>query len=348
MAISFSSFFLYGQDECAFILEEAQDMFDAGLIETIPAKLSQCLETGFTKEEKLQAHKLIILSYLFDDNVEKAEEAMLSFLSDFPAYVPVATDPSEFITLMNTYDTRPVLMLGGSLGFNFSFPMVTERLGTYNYIAYPGTYAPGGAGFHGSFRVERRILSSFDFSAELAYAYNRFDFYLDTELDPQPFTGEITDFSIIDYYETQNKILMPLGVSYKFTESDFSPFATLGVCPGVLFSANGDGFRQYKNTGDTRYDPVPVAGVNILPMRRVFNAWAFLGTGFKFRFGPGEFFLDARFYMNVLNQYRPGSDRFIQKLAFESFYVSDNLLLNNLAVSAGYMFPIYNPKKKEE
>lgn len=340
--------FASGQNECAFILQEAQEMFDAGLIEAIPAKLSSCLaEEGFTKDEELQAYKLIILSYLFDDNMEEAESSMLEFLQSFPAYIPVATDPQEFITLMKTYDTRPVLMLGGSLGLNFSFPVATGRVGVFNYSEYPGNYAPGGAGFHGSFRVSRRVNSNLDLTAEALYAYNRFDFYLDTDVEDQSFTGEITDFSIIDYYETQNRIYLPLGATYKLFEGKFNPFVSAGIVPSLLFDATGEGLRQYKNTGDTRYDPVPVAGVKILEMRRVFNAWAYIGAGAKYKIGPGEFFMDARFYVNLLNQVRPGADRFNQKLAFESFYVSDDLLLNNLTISAGYMFPIYNPKKKE-
>ena len=340
--------FASGQNECAFILQEAQEMFDAGLIETIPSKLASCLaDDGFTNEEELQAHKLIILSYLFDDNLEQAETSMLAFLNHFPAYVPVATDPREFITLMETYDTRPVLMLGGSLGFNFSFPIVSGKVGVFNYSKSPGNYVPGGAGFHGSFRMSRRAGAKIDLMAELQYAYNRFDFYLETDVEDQSFTGEITDFSIIEYYETQNRIYLPLGASYKLFDGKFTPYISAGIVPSMLFDATGDGLRLYKNTGAVRYDPVPVSGVKILEMRRIFNAWAYLGAGATYKIGPGEFFIDARFYVNLLNQFRPGADRFNQKLAFESFYVSDDLLLNNLMISAGYMFPIYNPKKKE-
>ena len=46
----------YAQQECAYELEEAQEMFNAGLIENIPAKLEGCLKNGFTKEGHLREH----------------------------------------------------------------------------------------------------------------------------------------------------------------------------------------------------------------------------------------------------------------------------------------------------
>lgn len=336
---------LSAQEGCAFILEEAQDMFDAGLIETVPEKLSGCLEQGFTSEEKLQAYKLVILSYLYDDNLEDADRVMLEFLSEYPAYESVATDPREFIVLMESYDRRPVLMIGGSLGANFTFPLVTGRLGTYNYVSNEGNYLPGGAGFHGSFRINKRLNERFGLSGEITFSHNRFDFYLDNETEEQVFTGEITDFTKIDYYETQNRLSIPLSVNYQINSDGLRATILIGMAPSLLFTATGDGYREYANTDKTRYDPVNVSNVDIMSVRRFLNLAAFAGIGLEYKVGPGELFMDARFCVQMLNQVPQGSDRFVQKLAFESFYVTDNLLLNHVTISAGYMFPIYHPKK---
>lgn len=336
------------QEGCAYTLEEAQDMFDAGLIESVPEKLSGCLHRGFTSEEKLQAYKLVILSYLYDDNLEDADRVMLEFLSEYPSYEPVATDPREFIVLMESYDRRPVLMIGGSLGINFTFPLITGRMGTYNYSTNEGNYLPGGAGFHGSFRIDKQLNERFGLSGEISFSHNRFDFYLDNDTEDQAFTGEITDFSNIEYYETQNRLSIPLSVNYNLNNSRLRPTFLLGVAPSILFTATGDGYREYANTDKTRYDPVIVSNVEIMPVRRFINLVAFAGIGLEYKVGPGELFMDARFCVQVLNQVPQGADRFVQKLAFETFYVTDNLLLNHVAISAGYMFPIYHPKKISE
>ncbi|MEX0988024.1 MAG: outer membrane beta-barrel protein [Bacteroidales bacterium] len=340
--------FISAQEQCAFILEEAQEMFGIGLIEAIPDKLAPCLESGFTKDEKLQAHKLIILAYLFDDNYEMADNAMLAFLSEFPSYEPVATDPRVFIALMETYDTKPVLMMGGSIGLNFTVPLVTGRVGTYNFQSYHGKYVPGGAGYHGSFRVDKVIRPGMVLSGELMFANNRFDFYLDGTSEITEFSGEITDFSQIEYYETQNSISLPISIRYQFREGPLFTFTTIGICPGLLLSATGEGKRDYINTNFTRYNPIEVSNVNILDKRRMFTMRAFAGFGVKYNIGPGEFFLDARYYVDLLSQVKPGVSRYVNDIAMQLFYVNDNLLLTNLAISAGYVFPIYRPKKKIE
>jgi hypothetical protein len=343
----FLSISLSAQEGCAFILEEAQEMFDAGLIETIPDRLAGCMEDGFTKDEKLEAYKLIIQSYLFDDDMEQAESVMLEFLNEFPAYEPVATDPREFVVLKELFDTRPVLMVGGSMGTNLTFPIVTDRVGIYNFNEYRGRYTPGGAGIQGAVRIERRIVPRINFFTELMYSNSRFDFYFDNDNEPQPFTGEITDFSKIEYYETQNLVCLPAGATVFLNDGDLRPYITVGFMPVFNVLVTADGLREYENTGDINPPkPVIVQRVNVGSTRRTFNVSAFAGAGAKYKVGPGELFLDARFNVNLLNQVKPGSERVVQDLAFEIFYVSDNLLLNGLAVSAGYLLPIYNPKKK--
>ncbi len=349
LAIAAFSVNMMAQQECAFVLEEAQEMFAAGLIETIPDKLSSCLKTGFTNEEQLQAYKLIILSYLFDDNIEEADEFMLQFLSEFPAYEPVATDPREFVLLMETYDTDPVLMLGGGVGANFSFPIATEGLGVHNVLFHEGNFVPGRAGFHGNFMVERQINPNFHLLGELSIANVVFDNYLDDETDNITLSAEITDYSIVEYYETQTQLRLPVSAAYYFGDSDFKPYIRMGIVPGVLLSAKAEAKRVYINTGNIKYDDLDVANVDVLPGRRMFNVWAFAGAGFTYKLGAGNFFLDLRYHANLLNQVKPDSDPYMfQDLVNVIYFVNDKFLLNNLTATAGYMFPLYRPKKKEQ
>lgn len=339
---------LSSQVGCAFTLEEAQELFNAGLIEAVPEKLAGCMESGFKPDEKLQAYKLIILSYLYDDNYEAADETMLRFLKDFPSYEPVATDPMEFVILKETYDTRPALMLGGSFGTNFTFPFVSEpgRMGTHDYLSYPGEFMPGGAGINASLRVEKRIGPGLDLSGELLFLNSKFDYFLDKEADQSDFTGDITDFVIIYIYETQNRISLPLDLSYKFVGGDFRPFVAIGVCPGLLMTATVDGQRDYSTAAAFRYNPVEVVSEDILYSRKLMSLSVFAGLGFEYKIGPGDLFMEARYYVNLQNQVRSGG-RFVDRLAWDILYVTDNFSLNSFAVSLGYMFPLYNPKKKD-
>jgi len=337
---------LFAQEECAFILEEAQEMFNAGLIETIPDKLAGCLDDGFTNEEQLQAFKIVILSFLFDDNIEKADEFMLKFLTNYPAYEPVATDPREFVVLMDSYDRDPVLMIGGGIGANISLPIPTLLQGINDFADHDGDYTPGGPGLNLSFQLERRLFDKLVLSGEFIFTSNRFDYYLNND-DPDIIpSAEITDFSDVHYTESQISFRMPVSLIYEFTSTDFKPYVRLGLSPGLLLSASGKSTRQYVNTEIT-YALIRASNVDLIAGRRVFNLWAYAGAGFNAKLGPGNFFVDVRYYANLLNQVRPGTKSFMfQELIWSHYYVSDKFLLNSFGLTIGYMIPIYRPKKK--
>lgn len=347
LTILISAIQLHAQKECAFILDEAQDMFDAGLIENIPDKLAGCLEAGFTSEEQLQAYKLVILSYLYDDNVEKADEFMLKFLSDFPDYEVVATDPREFILLMETYDTDPVVLIGGVAGPNVSFPVLTGNYGLHNNSLHKGSFAPGGTGFQLAFAARRNIADRLELSAGIAFINNVFDQYVDDESEVIIPSGEITDFSVIDFYETQNRLHLPAGIEYHFLGGSFQPYVSAGLNPAITLTASGESRRDYINNSLVNYDPVEIANIGLTDIRRFFNLWITGGAGIRYDFGPGYLFLDFQYHFNLLNQMKPGSDRYsLDELVWGAYYVSDNFLLNSVAVNAGVLFPIYRPKKK--
>ena len=339
----------WAQQECAFVLEESQELFDAGLIETIPGKLSGCLEKGFTREEKLQAYKLVILSYLFDDDIERADAYMARFLDDFPAYEPVATDPNEFVLLLETYDREPLMTYGGGLGSNLSFAYPVQVIGTHNTSLSSGSYVPGRAGFHIGAHLTRKINSTFRLKAELNYSNTGFSHQLGTEEPGEVMTGEITDYSKISYHENQNWIRLPLGVMYGTFTSNFNVYVSAGCIPGLLLGANSEAQRDYQYTGDIRYDPISVSNVGISALRRRLNLWAFAGGGIQYDFGTGIAFLGVRYHLNLFSQSPPGVNYFKnQELLWEVYYVPDNIFLHQVSATAGFMFPIYRPKKRTE
>ena len=68
--------YAFSQTDCSVKLDSAQNLFENGIIEEIPQVLNPCIEEGFTREQKISAYKLIILTYLFDDNQQGAESTM--------------------------------------------------------------------------------------------------------------------------------------------------------------------------------------------------------------------------------------------------------------------------------
>ena len=70
----------YSQTLCSQALSAAQISFDNGHLYGIPSGLKDCLDNGFTKQERIQAYKLLTITYLFIDDPISAENSYLSLL----------------------------------------------------------------------------------------------------------------------------------------------------------------------------------------------------------------------------------------------------------------------------
>jgi len=52
---------LRGQDDCAAKIQEARKYYDQGMIGEIPQMLAPCMESGFTRAQKIEGYKLFFL-----------------------------------------------------------------------------------------------------------------------------------------------------------------------------------------------------------------------------------------------------------------------------------------------
>ncbi len=326
---------LRAQQACAFTLAESQDMYDAGLIEQIPEKLASCLKSGFTRDEKLQAYKLIILAYLFDDNMEQADDYMNRFLQEYPSYQPVATDPYEFVQLKETYDTEPILTFGPVLGANMVYGMVTEQFGPYNTEVESGSYTSGNPGFQAGVQGNFRLADRLNISAELTFTHKSIDYYLE----------QTANNPTVEFYEQQNWIDLPVSLSYDLTGNALIPYLRVGVKPALMLGANADG-ESYWMVNGTQVNLRSQTYMLIGDQRNPVNLWVFAGGGIRYRVGTGYLYADLRLNMNIFNQTN-GKDRFPNSdQDWVLLHASDDFRMHDLTFSVGYLISIYNPKKK--
>lgn len=330
------------QQPCAFTLAEAQDMYDAGLIEQIPEKLTSCLKSGFSRDEKLQAYKLIILAYLFDDNIEQADSYMSRFLQEFPSYQPVATDPNEFIQLKETYDTDPIFTLGPVIGVNFANNFVTEPYSSDGYISESASYTTGNPGFQAGAQGNLKITPRLNFCTELYFYHSSVDFYT----EQYGFTAADRGFDKMEFYEQQNRLDIPLSLSYDLYTGNLQPYIRVGAKPGLLLGANADVVNYSDINGEQVGKNQEVNYLKITQQRNFLNIWVFAGGGIKYRLGPGYVFADLRLNFNILNQVNDRQRHSNDDTEWNYSYTSDDFLMHDLAFSAGYLISFYNPKKK--
>jgi predicted RNase H-like HicB family nuclease len=112
---------------CAENLKNAQMLFAKGQVEQVPNLCKGCLSSGFTREEALDAYKLLIQTYLLEDRLEQADSLMLAFLKKNPEYEVSPTDHSSFVSLFNNFSSKIVLQTSLHIGSNIPFVIVTSH-----------------------------------------------------------------------------------------------------------------------------------------------------------------------------------------------------------------------------
>lgn len=319
---------LIAQTDCSNQLRLAQRLFDDGLLEEIPQLLQSCLITGFTKEEKIAAYKMIVQVYLFTNAMEQADEEMLRFLREFPNYRVSPGDPSEFVNLHSTYRTEPVLQIETFAGASFSHPYIIERFGVESlrnesgeYSSLPGVYL--GASY--TRNLSRLFVADIGISlAMLRTAYSNALF---------PHTSISANLS--DFH-----LGIPLSVRYNYPLQGFVPFLKGGVEPTYLLYSSANITRSFTTGAD------PITGtVNLTANHKRFDVKPFLGVGVEFSFGNTTLIANAGFRMGTIV---PTQRELIYSnpATIERYYfVEDRWIANQTYITISYIFSIYNPVK---
>jgi len=280
--------------DCTYLLEDAREAYDAGMVELVPELLLECIESeGLTGESRKEAYKLVINSYLFDYLPGEADSLMDGFVDEFPEYRAENSDPQEFVFLLDAHlralginpdqlpgdtvvvaagDTTSGLLnrrritkgagefgnsLGIMVGSALSLPQTVERYSVGNPATDESHFGllPGVmVGADANLILNRRLEASFG----LLYSLTRFSY------SATPLT-----FTTYRYVEAQHQLLLPLSMVYKFNPDDrrMCYYLRGGVVPGYLFHASGRGTRSY----EASLDDLVVEKTDITESRRPFN-----------------------------------------------------------------------------
>lgn len=325
-----STSFLFSQD-CAVKLRDAENLFNAGLVEQVPELLAACLESGFTKAEEHSAYQIIIRSYLYEDKINMAEATMLEFLKKNPEYKISPTDNADFVYLFNKYDVKPVIQLSGNIGTNYTFISVIQENST---SGSPLSKDYGNETFSFAAGLEAKISFGkyFEFGAGIDYSQVTFSY-------KEPFL----DFSETYYPETQIRLDIPLrGYYYPLSFSGLSPYVSLGAA--ASFNVSTVASVSANNTDVNNIIPHTGPDENRTESRHFLEPLLIGGIGCKYKLPMSYIFIDISARLGTLNQYKEGLPA-----NSEWFYYStdDQFRINNLRFSLGYTYIFYKPGRKE-
>lgn len=320
---------LQSQNNCLQLLEQAEVLFEQGIIEEIPELLSGCLEDGFSPENLIRAQKLLIFAYLIDNKTLEAENVMKSFLKNNPEYEIQPGDPAEFKLLLSDFRTIPFLSVGPFLGGNFSSATFLEHYGPYNTSRDEGEFLINSPQFQIGAAINVFLTERLEGNLESIYTINSFSY-----------SNLQYGFAEIYKTETQRRLEFPVSLSYDLSQNNWQPYLRVGLSYGLLMSAHSDYKRTYLNSGEEQYSPIEELGVDISEQRNSSFVNAVFGAGLKYKIPRGHLYFDIRYFYGLSDLVNP-EGRWSQDTVFE-FYTADNdFHLDYITFSIGYRYSFY-------
>ena len=324
---------VFSQQDCGAKIQEAQRYYDQGMIEEIPSMLAPCMQDGFTRNQKTEAYKLIIMSYLFDENQFEAEKTMLEFLKKYPEYEIMPNDPVEFVYLFESYRTASIFSFGLTGGMNVTDPRIIEPFTALDktLVQHKTQIRPG---FQVGIGVERYLTRKILITFETYLALNHYEF-ADRIVTRNSQT-------YVKFTEKLYKIEVPLTFSYEFTINKTHFIARAGVSAATITGVNGQPERRFTEDAQALTGP----DLDISGFRKKMLYSGIIGAGLRYKVPRGIVFLDLRAKAG-LNNITLSDKRYANEaLTNRYYYIDDDFSLNTLSLSVGYYFSFYSPRKQ--
>ena len=329
---------------CAQTLRLARATYEQGRLHEIESQLKNCLESGFTKDEKqlkVEGYKILCLSYIYLEEPEKADEAMLNLKKTDPYFTPnPQVDPAEFVALFNTFRKDPIYRIGAKLGGNFSRPNVQEFVSAVE-LAEDSEFKPS-FGLQFGAAADFPMFKRLTLHTELLYLQHRYE--IDQKVDrTDPATGETlsNEFTGI---ETQTWLNLPITVEYAYLNPDsklhkkLSPYLALGISVSYLLNAKITAERQREGESS-----IPESAIDV--EREKLNLGVIASTGIKYKIAAGLFVADVRYIYGLTNVSSSETAFGNQRLLWEYGYADPIFKMGSFGLTLSYVQDIFKPKK---
>ena len=338
VVLSGCSFAAHAQSQCAQTLRLAQSIYDQGRLQELPDLLQNCIKSGFNDEERVNAYKLLTLTYIYLEEPAKADEMMLALLrTDTEFKVNDAVDPAEFVALYKTFRTKPTYRIGGKLGATATRPSVISA----DYVNDGTTSISSSYGFVGCVATEIPLsgkMDKFTLNPELSFTLISFKGVNEKGDNPLADTSLSTPAT-----EKMAWISLPVSLQYTVFENEAKTsnyYASAGLSADYLLSANKAISSIREGNSGLDQNTYAVDG-----QRNAFNVGAMLSAGFKQKIGKGYLVVEVRYKMGLLPLSDKADTYANPTLVFDNKYTDGIYRLNTLSLSAGYVLNRYNPKK---
>ena len=323
-------------------LRLARATYEQGRLHEIPTQLRDTVISGMTKQEKVEAYKILCLSYIYLEEPEKADEAMLNILNtDHYFEINDAVDPAEFVALYYTFRRDPIYRIGAKLGGNFSRPNVSESVSAVeldNSSKYKTSF-----GLQFGVAAEFPVFKKLTLHGELLYLQHRFQIDQKVTRGVDIETGE----SLVNEFtgtESQSWISLPLSVEYSYLNptsklhKKFRPYVAGGVV--VSYLTNSKITAERIREGESS---IPEAGIDV--EREKINLSLMISSGIKIKMASGLLVVDVRYIHGLTNVSSSETAFSNQQLLWEYGYADPVFKMSSFGATLSYIQDIFKPKK---
>lgn len=323
-------------------LRLARATYEQGRLHEIPTQLDTRVIEEMTKAEKVEAYKLLCLSYIYLEEPKEADGAMLNILLTDPYFeINEAVDPAEFVALYKTFRTRPIYRIGAKLGVDACRPNVVEAT-TASELAEGSKYTAL-IGIHFGASADMPINKSLTLHGELLYSQKRFK--LNQVFDRQ--TDVITGEELVnetEAIEQETWLSLPLTLEWKPLKGDskfndkVNPYIAGGITVDYLLSSKitAEQLRDQETAiNEKTYDII----------RNSINISAVGALGAKVRVGGGYIVTEFRYLYGITKVNSAENAYKNQEITWEINYADPVFKLSSLELSVAYVQNIFKPKK---
>lgn len=329
---------LFAQSNCERNLQEAKSDYNSGNLYAIPGKLTDCLEDGFSKDEKVEAYKLLTLTYLNINQNEKAKESLIKLLNiktDFRALPNI--DPPELYSLYRKIDTDPKYFIGIMFGGNYNTIQIIEpftkgSVRDGNIVNYSGLGSiEAGAQFI------KPLLNNFWVKAELLFQNQRYDYNEEVLIYADSINNKYS------YQSTNNGLNLNISARSVINNYYWKPFVDYGISGRYNFSQS---FNDYLSDHSPSADEDARGEIDMINYRKQFNIGLHIHIGTMIKLGEnyGEVKIGASKFLRAHATYNSKEDRIINTIGKQGEMMDNDY--NNLIyqISISFNMPFFNFK----
>lgn len=355
---------MYAQN-CTQLLRTARQTYEQGRLHEVPGYLTDCLKgDNFTDAQKIESYRILVLTYIYLEEPQQADEAMLDLLRTDNFFEPnPASDPVEFQSLFKKFRSKPLFKLGLKFGVNTNHIDVIEN--HYIWAASRG---------HGEYKSKFGINIGIIFEKDLKYLnerliFNPEVFYSssgfiysnvnplsidddgvnrddDPEYDPDPKNPE-PNTGELEHQIQQNRLVLNLMAQYKLGKLNtprskvFTPYIAFGPSVGYLMNSS---FSGNTNVGEEKTG----SSLNTTDNYQTLTFGLIVSGGVKLKVGGFYITADIRYQrglMNIVNE----KNRLVwtseNAELLDYGYVDNDFSVSQSMVNIGIIVPYFNPKK---